>query len=38
MGLYNIYSRIKSLNGTCVVKSNKNIGGMMTVIEIILKH
>ncbi|MGQ1908946.1 sensor histidine kinase [Marinifilum sp. RC60d5] len=34
MGLYNIFSRIRSLNGTHKIKSNPERGGMMTMIEV----
>lgn len=34
MGLYNVLSRIRSLNGTHKIKSNPKRGGMMAVIEI----
>ncbi|PXX95741.1 hypothetical protein DF185_21860 [Marinifilum breve] len=34
MGLYNVLSRIRSLNGTHKIKSNPKRGGMMAIIEI----
>ncbi|NOU61713.1 sensor histidine kinase [Marinifilum caeruleilacunae] len=34
MGLYNVLSRIRSLNGTHKIKSNPERGGMMAVVEI----
>jgi len=34
MGLYNVLSRIRSLNGTHKIKSNPQRGGMMAVVEI----
>ncbi|RUT78331.1 sensor histidine kinase [Ancylomarina longa] len=34
MGLYNVLSRIRSLNGTHKIKSNPQRGGMMVVVEI----
>ncbi|RUT78333.1 sensor histidine kinase [Ancylomarina longa] len=37
MGLHNILSRIKSLNGTHKIQSNPEVGGMMTVVNINLK-
>ncbi|MBL4560470.1 MAG: PAS domain S-box protein [Labilibaculum sp.] len=34
MGLYNVFSRIRSLNGSHKIKSNPKRGGMMAVIEV----
>lgn len=34
MGLYNVLSRIRSLNGTHKIKSNPERGGMMALVEI----
>lgn len=34
MGLYNILSRIRSLNGTHSIQSNHEIGGMMTIVTV----
>lgn len=34
MGLYNVLSRIRSLNGSHKIKSNPKRGGMMAVVEI----
>lgn len=34
MGLYNVLSRVKSLNGTHKIKSNPQRGGMMAIVEI----
>ena len=34
MGLYNVFSRIKSLNGSHKIKSHPKRGGMMAVVEI----
>jgi PAS domain S-box-containing protein len=37
MGLYNVLSRIRSLNGTHRIKSNPERGGMMALVEVDLK-
>lgn len=34
MGLYNILSRIRSLNGTHTIQSNQETGGMMTLVTV----
>jgi signal transduction histidine kinase len=37
MGLYNILSRVRSLNGTHKIKSNRPNGGMMAIVEVNLE-
>jgi len=37
MGLYNILSRVRSLNGTHKIKSNLVNGGMMAVLSVKLE-